>query len=128
MKMKKIISDKNKDFIFRTSAILILISTIVNLFNPLVASYTMIVGVLFFTVTTFLSPYPGKNMRGKRLYNIQIFGVAFMIMSAYLMFVGQNEWVVTMLVAAILTLYSAYLLPKVYAKELEDEKNKNSKK
>lgn len=128
MKMKKIISDKNKDFIFRTSAILILISTIVNLFNPLVASYTMIVGVLFFTVTTFLSPYPGKNMRGKRLYNIQIFGVAFMIMSAYLMFVGQNEWVVTMLVAAILTLYSAYLLPRVYAKELEDEKNKNSKK
>lgn len=122
--MSKIISDKNKNFIFKASAILILISALTNLFNPTVASYTMIVGVFFYTLTTFMTPYPGKSFRGKRLYNIQIFGVIFMIVSAYLMFVGRNEWVVTMLVAAVLTLYTSYLLPKVYSKEKEDIEKK----
>lgn len=122
--MSKFISDKNKDFIFKASAIIILISAVIYLFNPIVAPYTMAFGVLFFTITTFLSPYPGKSFRGKRLYNMQIFGVIFMVVSACLMFLHRNEWSLTMLIGAILTLYSASLLPKVYAKELEDDKKK----
>ncbi|MEN9918392.1 MAG: hypothetical protein RL662_828 [Bacteroidota bacterium] len=115
--MKKLLIENKKDFIFKASAIVILVSAIVHLFNPVVASYTMILGVIGYTITTFMSPYPGKSTRGKRLYNIQVFGIVFMIMGSYLMFVGRNEWVITMLVAAILTLYASYLLPKVYEEE-----------
>jgi len=122
--MGKFLDDKKKDFVFKASAILILIAATVYLFNPLVASYIMIVGVAGFTITTFFTPYPGKSLRGKRLYNIRIFGIIFMVMSTYLMYIHRNEWVVLMLIAAFLTLYSAILLPKVYQQELDKEKEK----
>lgn len=124
--MSKFISDKTKDFIFKASAILILIAAIVYLFNETVASYTMIAGVAGFALTTFFTPYPGKSIRGKRLYNIQIFGIIFMVMSTYFMFIRRNEWVVLMLVAAILVLYASVLLPKVYRKELDEENEKKA--
>ena len=114
-------SNKTKDFIFKLSAILILIAAVAYLINPLVASYVMIIGVVGFTATTFMTPYPGKSIRGKRLYNIQIFGVIFMVMATYLMFVRRNEWVVPMFIAGVLISYSSILLPKVYEKENEDE-------
>lgn len=123
--MGKLLDDKKKDFLFRASAILILIAATVFLFNPVVASYVMIIGVAGFTITTFLTPYPGKSIRGERLYNIKIFGIVFMVMSTYLMYVQRNEWVVTMLIAAFLTFYSAILLPKIYQQELDKEKGKD---
>lgn len=125
--MSKFVSDKTKDFLFKASAILILIAAAVYLFNKVAASYTMIIGVAGFALTTFFTPYPGKNMRGKRLYNIQIFGIVFMVMSTYFMFIHRNEWVILMLVAAILVLYASVLLPKVYRKEQEEEEEENKK-
>jgi len=120
-------NEKTKDFIFKASAVLILIAAIVYLFNEKAASYTMIIGVAGFALTTFLTPYPGKSVRGKRLYNIRIFGVIFMIMATYLMFERYIEWVILMLISAIMTLYSSLLLPKIYRQELEEEKKKGKK-
>lgn len=108
---------KTKDFVFKLSAILILIAACTYLFNPIVASYIMIIGVIGFVVTTFMTPYPGKSIRGKRLYNIQILGVACMVMSTYLMYSQLNEWVVPMLIAGILLSYTSIMLPKIYDKE-----------
>lgn len=115
--------NKIKDFVYKLSAILILIAAVCFSFNPLVAKFVMIVGVVGFTVTTFMTPYPGKSIRGKRLYNMHIFGIVFMAMSTYLMFEEMNEWVIPMLIAAVLIIYSSILLPKVYAKEKSDSKN-----
>ncbi len=42
-----------------------------------------------------------------------------MAVSAFLMFKDMGGWVVTLLIAAILTLYSSITLPKVYKKEQE---------
>jgi membrane protein implicated in regulation of membrane protease activity len=121
--MNKFLNGKSKDFIFKMSAMLILIAAVVYLFNEIVAPYIMIVGVIGFAATTFLTPYPGKSFRGRRLYNIQIFGIAFMAMGAYLMFTHRNEWVVAMLVAALLILYAWVLMPRVYRQEQEKEKD-----
>lgn len=123
--MGKLISDKARDFIFKASAVLILIASVVYLFNEPAAAYTMIIGVAGFVITTFMTPYPGKSIRGKRLYNIQIFGIVFMVMATYLMFVRRNQWVVLMLIAAIFILYASILLPRVYKKEQEDESKKD---
>jgi len=125
--MGKFMGDKTKDFIFKASAILILIAAVVYLFNKTAASYTMIIGAAGFAVTTFLTPYPGKSVRGKRLYNIQIFGILFMVMSTYMMFIQRNEWPVLMLISAILILYASYLLPKIYQKELQDKEDRKGK-
>lgn len=125
--MTKFKNSKAKDFIYKLSAILILIAAVSYLFNETVATYIMIAGVLGFAVTTFLSPYPGDSIRGKRLYNMQIFGIAFMAMGCYLMYEKMTAWIIAMLIAAVLILYSSILLPKTYAKENED-KNVNKKK
>lgn len=111
--------NKAKDFIFKLSAILILIAASAYLFNPVVASYIMIIGVIGFVITTFMTPYPGKSIRGKRLYNIQVFGLAAMVMSTYLMYTQHNEWVIPMLIAGILLSYTSIMLPKTYDKENE---------
>lgn len=110
-----------KSFIFKLSAILILIATTVYTFNKQLAAYVMIVGVVGFTVSVFMSPYPGKSLRGKRLYNMQIFGVLFMIMSSYLMFEELNQWVIPMLIAGVLISYSSFILPKVYNEENKEQ-------
>ncbi len=121
--MNKDKSVKLKDTVFKISALLILLAAVVYLFNPFVAACTMAVGVLGFGWGMFTSPYPGKSMRGKRLASIRAFGVIAMAVATYFMFEKMNEWVVAMLVGAILILYTAIILPHEYAREQrEDEK------
>jgi len=104
--------DKNRETIFQISAMLILFAAVLYLFRPEIARYVMIVGVLGYTVTTFLSRYKGKSLRAKRLFNIQVFAVLMMIAATYLMFVYINEWVVLLLISGILTLYCSIMLPR----------------
>lgn len=113
--------NKSKDFIFKLSALLILAAAISYIFNPVIAAYIMAVGVLGFATITFTTPYPGKSLRGKRLFSIQIFGIAFMAIATYLMFVRKNEWVISMLVAAFLLLYTTLMLSKEYKKEKKED-------
>ncbi len=110
----------SKETIYQISGILILISAILYLFIPLVAPWIMAISVLAFSVITALSPYPGKSIRGKRLFNFQIFACMLMIVSTYLMFRNNNLWTLSMIIGAIFLLYSAITIPK----ELEKEKSR----
>lgn len=109
-----------KNTIFRISAILILIAAIIYYFDPNISKYVMLVGVAGFGATTFTTPYPGKSLRGKRLFNIQIFAVLLMAVATFLMFANIDAWVVALLVSAILTLYSSIILSITYKKEQEE--------
>lgn len=115
------INPKAKNIFFQISAILILLSAIAYPFVPMVAKYAMIIGAASFAASTFTNKYPGKSLRGKRIFNIQVFAAILMAVSAYLMFVDMKEWVVTLLVAALLTLYSTIVLSITYKKELEEK-------
>lgn len=119
-------SNKTKNIIFQLSAILILLSAIIYSFNAEIAKYVMIVGVAGYAATMFTTPYPGKNIRGKRLYNIMIFAVLLMAVSAYLMFAGMKQWIICLLIAAVLTLYGSIMLPRIYKNEQDDENNHDS--
>ena len=105
--------------IHQLSAILIVLAAIAHSFDTTVAKYGMIVGVAGYAVAVFTTPYPGKSLRGKRLFNIQILAVLLMAVSAYLMFIDYNGWPVTLFIAAVLTLYCAVVLPRVHKKEEE---------
>jgi len=115
-------NQKFKNILFQISAIAILIAAIVHNFDTTIAKYIMIAGAVVFAATTFTTPYPGKSIRGKRLFNIQILAVLLICVSSYLMFVDKKAWVITLLIAAILTLYCSIILPIVYKKEQEGEK------
>lgn len=111
--------NKVKNIFFQISALLILIAAIGQMFLPNIniARYLMIIGVAGFAAVVFTSPYPGVNVKGKRIFNLQIFGVLLMVVSTYLMFVGVDYWVLTLLGAALLTLYCSIKLPRIYKKE-----------
>ena len=117
------INPKIKTTFFQLSAILIVLATIIHSFDSLVAKYAMIVGVAGFALSTFSMRYPGKSLRGKRLFNIQILAVLFMAVAAFLMYIDYNGWVVLLFIAALQTLYCAIMLPKVYKQEQDEEKN-----
>lgn len=106
-------NQKTKNLIFQLSAILILFAAIFHWFNPDIAKYIMIIGVIGYAVTTFMNRYKGDNLRGKRLFNIQLLSVVLMAVSAYLMFAGITGWVVTLLIAGVLTLYFTFIFSKI---------------
>lgn len=118
---------KTKSIIFQISAILILLAAVGDMIYPQIARFVMIIGVAGYAATTFTSPYPGKNIRGKRLFNISIFAVLLMVVSAYLMYTGTRQWVITLLLAAVLTLYCSIILPRVYRKEQEEINDSSTK-
>lgn len=108
-----------KDILYRLSGVLILFSALFYLFEPVVASWIMAVSVVVFTVVTVTTPYPGKSLRGRRLFNFQVVACLLMIASTYLMFKQRNEWPLFMLIGAILLLYSAILIPRILKSEKE---------
>ena len=110
-----------KDFLFRLSGMLILLSVAFYMFLPDLAPWIMSVSVLLFSSITISNPYPGKSVRGKRLFNFQVFSCLLMIAATYLMFKQRNEWVLLMIAAAIFILYAVIAIPK----ELDKEKNIN---
>ena len=107
----------NKNIIFQIAAILILVAAVLYYFAPVVAAWIMVVSTAAFSVMTAKSPYPGKSIRGKRLFGFQVFACMLMVVSSYLMFMQHNEWVLTMIVAAFLLLYSSIMIPKELEKE-----------
>jgi hypothetical protein len=68
----------------------------------------------------FLShPYKGDNFRLKRLNIQQAIAALLLPVSAYFMFRRMNEWVVCLLVSALLQIYI------VFVREYEEKKNKH---
>lgn len=107
-----------KDMVYRFSCLLILFSALLYLFEPTIAPWVMAVSVALFVVLTLSSPYKGKSLRGKRLFNFQVIAGLLMIIATYLMFRHSNEWALFMIIGALFLLYSSIMIPKV----LEDEK------
>ena len=109
----------SKETVYQISGVLILISAVLYLFVPSVAPWIMAISVLAFSAVTALSPYPGKSIRGKRLFNFQVFSCVLMVVATYLMFRNNNLWALSMIIGAIFLLYAAIMIPK----ELEKEKS-----
>lgn len=116
------INPKVKNIIFQMSAILIVLSAIIHSFDTTVAKYSLIAGAAGFIFSTFTTPYPGKSLRGKRMFNIQVFAALLMAVAAYLMYIDYKGWVVVLFIAAIQTLYCAFMLPRIYKQEQEEDK------
>ncbi|MDH6353837.1 phosphatidylserine synthase [Dysgonomonas sp. PH5-45] len=110
---------KTKNIIYQIAAIIILASAVIYPHYQDIAKFSMLAGVAAFGAITFTTPYPGKSIRGKRLYNMQIFAVILMVVATFLMFKQMGEWLYALLVAAILILYSSFLLPRILRKEEE---------
>lgn len=114
-------------------ALLMVIGSGASVLLFLWAPYVFSVGALAFALMQFKQRYEGRNITVRRLRGIMIVSDVFFLVTAVLMFADRtnflrldymdylqyvrNNWVVTLLVAAILQLYSTHRISRELDKE-----------
>jgi len=122
--------------IYLAGAVLMVVGAGTMVFGWLLAPYVYAVGALGFTSMQMLQRYDGPSFVVRRLRRIMLLSDVLFLVSAILMFAGQgnplhldaltyvkyvhNNWVVTLLIAAILQLYTSHRI----GQELEKEAKK----
>ena len=100
-------------------AVLLLVGAMLQITRWELSSVVYTVGAVMFAYVQVMSQYEGKNLIVRRLRRQQILGAVFLVFTGVLMFVTKhNEWVLSLTIAAILELYTAFRIPS----ELEKEK------
>ena len=118
--MKKL--NKIENSIFLAGALLMVAGSAANIFMQSWAPYVFAMGALAFVLMQLKQRYEGRNLIIRRLRRIMITSDMLFLVSALLMFANEsnflgldtltyikyvhNNWVVALLVAAILQLYS----------------------
>ena len=122
--------------LFLVGAVLMVVGAGASLLGWSVAPYLFAVGALGFTSMQMLQRYEGQSFVIRRLRRIMLLSDVLFLVSAVLMFASQgnvfrldyitylqyvyNKWVVTLLIAAVLQLYTTHRI----ANELEKEVKK----
>lgn len=131
---------KAQTAVFVLGALLMVVGAGVSLLGWTVAPYVFAIGALAFTSMQMLQRYDGKNFTIRRLRRMMLLSDVLFLVSALLMFASMgnvfglsyvayinyvyNKWVITLLIAAILQLYSTHRIDH----ELAKEANVSSKK
>ena len=131
---------KTQTLIFVVGALLMVIGAGASLLAWSPAPYVFAVGAIAFTSMQFLQRYEGSNFVICRLRGIMLMSDCLFLLSALLMFASMgnvfglsqvnyityiyNKWVLTLLIAAILQLYSTHRIDRELAKEAESSSKK----
>ena len=118
-----------EDLIFRIGALTMVAGAALFLANRWVANVLFTVGALMFAAMQLRTTYEGRNFTIARLRRQQLFAAAMLVLSAVAMtaqnlghtLLRYNEWVVCLLIGAVVELYATFRL----ASEL-DKENKNA--
>ena len=138
LEMKQL--SKTQTLIFVVGALLMVIGAGASLLAWSPAPYVFAVGAIAFTSMQFLQRYEGSNFVIRRLRGIMLMSDCLFLLSALLMFASMgnvfglsqvnyityiyNKWVLTLLIAAILQLYSTHRIDRELAKEAESSSKK----
>lgn len=116
---------KWQNMLFFAGAVLMVIGAGASLFRWDVAPWLFAAGALAYTSMQMQQTYEGRNFTVRRLRRIMLFSDFLLLLTAVLMFISRwpqlggldwltyvnyvhNNWVVTLLLAAILQLYTTY--------------------
>ena len=125
--------NKTENIIFIIGALLMVVGSAANLFFAPWAPYLFAVGVLSFTLMQFKQKYEGNNFVIRRLRRMQLLSDALFLIAALFLFLDHvrifpinymlfiryvhNNWVMLVLIGAILQLYSAHRIGSELRKE-----------
>ena len=125
--------NKIENTIFLIGALLMLAGAVAGLFRWQWFPYVYAVGAVCFASMQMLQRYEGTNFTIRRLRRIMLLSDVLFLVTALLMFAGQgnalgldwiyylnyvkNNWVVLLLLAAILQLYTTYRISNELEKE-----------
>jgi hypothetical protein len=102
-------NQKFKDFLFYFCSILLLFSAIFYTAGWYFIPYTYTVAGAGVAVIFLTSPYKGDNIRLKRLNIQQAIAALLLPVSSYFMFNKMNEWIICLLISAILQIYVIFI-------------------
>ena len=105
--MKKI-----RTILFVVSACLVLAGAALYLTQWTVAPYLFAVGAAGIAVNYLTTPVGDLDFRGRRLHRFNVMAGFLMVVASGVQFNGRKEWVICLLIAAILQLYTAFVSPK----------------
>jgi hypothetical protein len=100
---------KFKDFLFYICSIFLLFSAIFYTTEWNFIPYIYAVAGAGVAVLFLINPYKGDNIRLKRLNIQQSIAALLLPVSSYFMFNKMNEWIVCLLVSAILQVYVIFI-------------------
>ena len=131
---------KMQNLIFLLGAILMVVGAGASILAWKPAPYVYAIGALAFTSMQFLQRYEGTSFVIRRLRRMMLISDFLFLLSALLMFASMgnvfgmsqidyityiyNKWVITLLIAAILQLYSTHRIDSELAKEANDTSKK----
>lgn len=105
--MKKI-----RTILFVASACLVLAGAALYLTQWTVAPYLFAVGASGIAVNYLTTPVGDLDFRSRRLHRFNVMAGFLMVVASGFQFNGRKEWVICLLIAAILQLYTAFVSPK----------------
>ena len=121
--------------IFLTGALLMVVGAGTSLLDWAIAPYLFALGAVCFSSMQMLQRYEGQNFVIRRLRRIMLLSDVLFLVSAVLMFASQNnalhlphitylqyvynKWVVTLLIAAVLQLYTTHRISNELEKEVK---------
>ncbi|MBQ8051066.1 MAG: hypothetical protein IJ197_05765 [Bacteroidaceae bacterium] len=116
---------KGENLVFRSGALLMVAGAALFLADKWVANVLFGIGVLLFVAMQLRTTYDGRDFTIARLRRQQLLGAVALVLAAVAMtsqnlghnLVRYNEWVVCLLIGAIVELYTTFRL----ASELEKE-------
>jgi hypothetical protein len=100
---------KIKDFLFYICSILLLFSAAFYTTGQEFIPYIYAVAGAGVAVIFLISPYRGDNIRLKRLNIQQAIAAILLPVSSFFMFKKMNEWIICLLVSAILQIYVIFI-------------------
>ena len=111
--------NKTENFLFRLGAILMLVGLVVHIFDQRVSLYLYGIGTLLFCLMRLRAEYTGNNLVVRRLRRQQLLACVFFMTTALCMSMQlfqygpfrRNEWVVSLAIACVLELYTAWRIP-----------------
>ena len=98
-------NSKLKNYIFYTCGILLLLSAALYITDWIFIPYIYAVASVGLAIIFLLSPYKGPVLRLKRLNIQQAIAALLLPVSAYLIFLKKNEWILCLLISAFLQIY-----------------------
>ncbi len=94
-------------------ALLLLAGAALMITGWTLAPYLFCVGALLFAAMQMTDRYEGKDITVKRLRRQQLIGSLMLLVTGVLMFVERhNGWIVTLTIAAVIQLYTAFRMPE----------------
>jgi len=101
-----------RNYFFMVSGIMVLTGAVLYITHWSYSSYLYAFGATGITLSFLTAPYQNLAFRLRRLHRINIIAGISLITSSVFMFRRKMEWVVFLLIAALLLLYTSFISPR----------------